>query len=194
MKRFKLLCMSALAVSALTFAAVPVSSASAAAKKVLQLDEGETAASKEAPAVIAFGLHTCIVRASGHLTGNDAATVKLAASETSFNCDVGQTEGSGSITEATMTATKKLTLKGSITISEVVEGGGLCTYTFNKFTSTFKIPGRVEGSVKAAGKLAKGSAKSCAKTLKETITVAIAHHIGETESLEAFNAALVAEP
>jgi hypothetical protein len=188
MKRFNLLGLCALAACAMALVALPVSSASAAAKKVLQLNEGSTKAPNEDSAIVEVDVDSCVVRASGHLTTNDAATIKLAAAETSFGCIEGETSGTGSITEASLTATKKLTLKGSIDVSEEVEGGK-CTYAFTKFSGTFAVPGSVTSKLKLSGKLVKGSAKGCAKTDVETVTAIVAHPIGET--FEIFKSELV---
>jgi hypothetical protein len=189
MKRINLLSMCALAACALALVALPVSSASAAAKKVLQLNEGETKAANEAPGLIAFELDTCIVEAKGHLTGNDAATVKLVATEQEEeNC--GNATESGSIKEASMTSTKKLTIVGSVTITQSIETG-TCSYLFSKFAATFPVPGHVEAKGKVSGKLQKGSAKACKKTLAETITIGVFHPTGTVGVNELFNAALV---
>jgi hypothetical protein len=186
MKRFNLLGLCALAACAMALVALPVSSASAAAKKVLQLDEGETKAANNAPGTIVVFIDTCEVKSGGTLSGNDAATIKLKATPTSTECNEAVTE-SGSITEASMTATKKLTMKGSITVGEAG-----CNYTFTKWSTTFAIPGPVaKGGLKVTGKLAKGSAKGCAKTLTELVTIAVVHPIAEEpESTEPFDAVL----
>ncbi len=190
MRRFKLFGVGALAVCALSLAALPVSAAWAKSKGVLQFDEGETPAANEAKGAITFSLDTCIIRSTGHLTGNDAASIKLVTTESESSCNEAVSE-SGSIKEATMSSKKKLTMTGSITINEETEAGH-CIYVFSKFKGTFAIPGPVSEVQTLSGKLSKaGSAKTCAKTLSEPVRINAVYPVGETEETQVFNAVVV---
>jgi len=190
MKRFKVLWMSALAVCALTLAALPVSSASAKAP-VLQLNEGETKAAEDASAEIEVEVEACHAHVQGHLTGNDAKTVKVATTGTSFRCPR-ETAASGAITEASMTSKGALTLKGSIIYSEQKEEvgpkgeAGICAYTFKKFKGTFAIPGPVTSEYTGTGTLVSHSPKGCEKKLSTTVTVTVRYpFMARTEIFEA---------
>jgi len=185
MKGFKLLSAGVLAVCALLLVAMPVSAASA--KSVLQLDEGETAAPPEAFAYIAFDLASCGPENVGHLTGNDAATIKLVTTTIEDECGREGSSMTGEIKEAELTSKGKITLIGSVTIKEEKEGQ-TCSYTFSKFKNlAFTVPGPVEYNGSAAGKLTKtGNSKSCPKSATKTLSVTIAG-----TGAQPFNAVLV---
>lgn len=190
MKRFKLFGVGVLAVCALSLVALPVSAASAKkAKDVLQFDDGENAAPKEAPGMIRILIGTCEVQSDGHLTGNDAASVTLnAPSGGSLGCNEAYSE-SGILTSATLSTKKKLTLTGTIDITTP----GPCTYAFSKWKgATVAIPGLTFSEFKDTAKLDKAAknGSKCGKALTEDVLVGLIYQINEEET-EPFSAVLV---
>lgn len=186
MQRFKILGVGLLAVCALSLVALPMSAAWAKkAKPVLQLNEGETAAGAEAPALLAVDMTGCFPSSVGHLTGNDAATVKYVPTESEDGCGREGTSMTGGFTEVSMTDKGALTLTGSVTIAEEVEAEH-CSYTYKKFKLKLAIPGPVKYNGTASGKLDKaGSGKKCPKTGTTGLVVDLYALLGDFEPFTA---------
>jgi len=186
MKGFKVRGAGFLAVCALLLVAMPVSAASA--KGVLQLNEGETQASPEAPGFIAIDLASCNIENIGHLTGNDASTVKLTTTTLEDECGREGSTMTGELKEASMSSKGKLGLTGTLTVTEILPPELTCSYVYSKWKLTFKVPGPVEFGGTATGKLSKAvSSKGCPKTDTQSLSVKIVA-IGD---LKAFDAVVV---
>jgi hypothetical protein len=157
-KRIKPVGVGLLTALALMLAVLPASGASAA--KVLQLSVEGTPVANGSPGDTGLLLDECVVFSSGTVAVNGAAKDKLtAASNAASECPEGRSV-SGTITETQLASSGKVTLKGTITITEP----GPCVYAFSKFKSTFPVPGKVNFEGTTTGKLNKGlSIPGCAK-------------------------------
>jgi hypothetical protein len=164
MKGIKPVGISLLTALALMLAVLPASGASAA--KLLQLKVGGTPVANGSVGDTGLVLAECVIFSEGTVVTNGAAKDKLTASKNAFTeCPAGKSE-SGTITTTEMTSSGKVTLKGTITISEP----GPCVYAFSKFKSTFPHPGTAAfAESKTVGKLNKAlSSKTCAKTSSQS--------------------------
>ncbi len=189
MRHVKVLGLCLVAVFAL--AAMTASGASAKAGAVLQLNEGVTKAGNEAPASAVVAFAQCYSFNSGHLTGNDAATVTQVATATVNECAEGK-ELTGGFTSAAVSAKGTLTLTGSLTLTkEIGEETGPCKYTFSKWKKLkFTLGGPLNLETPVTGKLVKaGSNKDCAKTAAKEANVGLQYPSGPFEAV--FNAVLV---
>jgi hypothetical protein len=158
-KRIKPVGVGLLTALALMLAVLPASGASAA-KKVLQLSVGGTPVANGSPGDTGLLLDECIVFSSGTVVTNGAPKDKLtAASNAASECPEGRSV-SGTITETQLASSGKVTLKGTITITEP----GPCVYAFSKFKSTFAVPGMLNFEGTTTGKLNKAlSIPECGK-------------------------------